>query len=310
MTFIWIIVFVVSLALLVKSSDWLLESAEKIGLQVGLSPFIIGITIIAFGTSFPELVSSFFAVFEGVPQIVSGNVIGSNIANILLVVGVAAVVARRLTVSTDLIDLDLPLLAISTALFVMVAWDAVITFPEAIILLVGYVVYVVSAVLYKEDKETTKKTKPPKITTTDIVMLIVGTIGLALGAKYLIDSIVALSAIFSIGAGIIAVTAVAIGTSLPELLVSVKAALKGKAEVALGNIFGSNIFNIFVVIGLPGLFADIPIGPMTMAVGMPTLIIATLLFVFSGISKRIHLLEGALFLVIYVLFTAKLFSLF
>ncbi len=102
----------------------------------------------------------------------------------------------------------------------------------------------------------------------------------------------------------------AIGTSLPELLVSVKAALKGKAEVALGNIFGSNIFNIFVVIGLPGLFADIPIGPMTMAVAMPTLVIATILFVFSGISKRIHLQEGALFLVIYILFTAKLFSLF
>ncbi len=183
MTLVWIIVFIISLALLVKSSDWLLDSAEKIGLRVGLSPFIIGITIVAFGTSFPELVSSFFAVFEGVPEVVSGNAIGSNIANILLVVGVAAVVARRLAVSTDLIDLDLPLLAISTALFVMVAWDAVITFPEAMILLVGYVVYVVSAIFYKENKTLVEPIERPQVTTVDIVMLVVGVIGLALGAN-------------------------------------------------------------------------------------------------------------------------------
>lgn len=310
MTIIWIIIFIVSLALLVKSSDWLLDSAEKIGLRAGLSPFIIGITIVAFGTSFPELVSSFFAIFEGVPEVVSGNVIGSNIANILLVVGAAVVIGRQLTVSTDLIDLDLPLLAISTAMFVMVAWDANITFIEAIVLLIGYIIYVVSAILYKENKTLVEPVEKPKVTPIDIVMLFIGILGLAIGAKYLIDSLVALSEIFQIGAGVIAVTAVAVGTSLPELLVSVKAALKNKAEVALGNVFGSNVFNVFVVIGLPGLFGDIPIDATTMAIAVPTLIIATLLFIFSGISKRIHFQEGALFLIIYVIFTAKLFNLF
>jgi cation:H+ antiporter len=113
----WIAVFIVSLVALVKSADWLLASSEKIGLSIGLSPFIVGVTIVAFGTSFPELVSSFVAVFQGVSEIVAANAIGSNIANILLVAGIAAIVAKRLSVTKDLIDLDLPLIAISTAIF-------------------------------------------------------------------------------------------------------------------------------------------------------------------------------------------------
>jgi cation:H+ antiporter len=122
--------------------------------------------------------------------------------------------------------------------------------------------------------------------------------------------LVEISEILNIAPGIIAITAVSIGTSLPELFVSVQAALKKKSEVALGNIFGSNIFNAFVVIGLPGLFSTLTIDSQTFAVGIPTMAFATLLFVISGISRRIHIWEGAFYLSLYILFLAKLFNWF
>jgi cation:H+ antiporter len=307
---IWIIVFVASMALLIKSSDWLLDSSEKIGLRAGMSPFLVGVTIVAFGTSFPELISSFFAIFNDASEIVVSNAIGSNIANILLVVGVAALVGKKLTVTKNLIDLDLPLIALSTTLFVIFAWSGTINIVESIILLFGYAIYLVSALMLKDGSDMVEPIERPEVTKKDIIILLIGVAGLALGAKYLIDSITNLSAILNIGQGVIALTAVAIGTSLPELLVSVKAALKGKAEIALGNVFGSNIFNIFVVVGLPGLFKELPITEPTLLIAMPFLIVSSLLFIFSGISKRIHIQEGAMYLLIYIVFIGKLFSLF
>lgn len=308
--FIWIVVFIFSMVLLIKSADWLLDSSEKIGLKIGISPFVVGITIVAFGTSFPELVSSIFAVFKGAPEIVVATAVGSNIANILLIVGISVVVAKKLTVSKSLIDLDLPLVALSTAIFVLLAWDGMINIYEAVILLIGYGVYLISALVYKQDSDKVEQINPPDVKPIDMLLLFVGIIGLAIGAKYLIDSVVALSEMLKIATAVITLTAVAFGTSLPELVVSVKAAFKGKAEVALGNIFGSNVFNLFVVVGLPGLFIDLPVSEKTMMIGLPVLIVSTLLFIFSGISKRIHFQEGILYLLIYIIFVAKLFNLF
>ncbi|HBR80144.1 MAG: Na+/Ca+ antiporter, CaCA family [Candidatus Uhrbacteria bacterium GW2011_GWF2_44_350] len=316
MIFFWLIVFVVSLAALVKGADWFLSSAEKVGLAVGLSPFIVGVTIVGAGTSLPELFSSLAAVLSGASEIVAANAIGSNIANILLIVGISALVGRRLMVSKDLIDLDLPLLAISTVLLLGVVWDKQVTWPEAVLLLITYGIYLLYTILHKEDAEEGKKTKKekilvrPKFFAKDFVLLSVGILGLVFGAKYLIDSVIGLSEIFSIGTGVIAITAVAVGTSLPELLVSVKAVRKGKSEIALGNIFGSNIFNGLVVVGIPGLFKTLVLDEPTFMIGVPALALTTLLFVISGISRRIHIWEGAFFLMVYVLFLAKLFSLF
>lgn len=306
----WILVFIVSLALMVKSADWLLQSSEKIGLAIGLTPFIIGVTIVAFGTSFPELISSIAAVIQDVPEIVTANAIGSNIANIFLVVGFAAVFGKKLVVSKSLIDLDLPLLALSTAIFMVMAWDGMVTIPEAIFLLLTYGVYLAFSVVYKQDTDKKEPIDKPKITDRDILLLFIGIIGLALGAKYLIDSIVSLSTLLNIGTSVIAITAVAVGTSLPELLVSVKAAKSGKSEVALGNVFGSNVFNPLVVVGIPGIFANLPVSEATMAIGFPFLILATIIFVISGISKRVHFQEGVLYLLLYILFIIKLFEVF
>ena len=330
MAIIWIIVFIVSLAVLVKSAGWLLSGAERIGLAIGLSPFIVGVTIVGLGTSLPELISSFIAVFEGVPEIVVANAVGSNIANILLVVGLSTVIGRRLVVTKNLIDLDLPLLAIGTTLMIGVAWDREVTFLESAILLITYGVYFAYTILHRDDVKTEEDTELavfikknsayiskiskkiaeiPKIALRDFGLLAAGAIGLFLGAKYLVESVINLSDMFNIGAGVIAITAIAIGTSLPELIVSVRAAVQRKSEIALGNIFGSNLFNMLVVIGLPGLFTTLPLDEKTFSIGLPVMAAATLLFVVSGISRRIHMWEGAFYLILYVFFIGKLFNL-
>ena len=151
MIWIWILVFIVALAVMVNGADWFLESAEVIGLGFGLSPFIVGVVIVGLGTSFPELISSFAAIIQGAPEIVPANAIGSNIANILLVVGLAAIVGKRLTVTKSLIDLDLPLLAITTALFLGIVWDGSIVLIEAIFLVVAYGIYVAYTFIYEDD---------------------------------------------------------------------------------------------------------------------------------------------------------------
>ena len=331
MIIFWIIVFIVSLGVLVKGADWLITSAGKIGLSLGLSPFIVGVTIVGVGTSFPELISSFVAVFKGVPDVVAANAIGSSIANILLIVGISAVIGKRLIVTKSLIDLDLPLLAISTVLLLGVVWDKQITFGESLLMLVTYGIYLLYTVLHKDTEDTgeiaeflpsrqerrkhiaahnKEEFTRPTLVAKDFILLIVGILGLVFGAKYLIDALVNLSAMLNIATGVIAITAVAVGTSLPELLVSAKAALQKKSEIALGNIFGSNVFNVLVVIGLPGLFRVLPVDSQTFTIGVPTMSLATLLFVISGISRRIHMWEGAFYLSVYVLFIAKLFNWF
>ncbi len=316
MLIIWVVLFLVSLAVCIKGADWLLESAEKLGIVIGLSPFIVGVLIVGLGTSFPELIVAMTAILQNVTEVPVASAIGSNIANILLVVGIAAIVGKKLVVTRSLIDLNLPLLAISTVLFLGVVWDGVVTFFEALILLATYSIYLIYMFKHKEEAEEDEEIvkmeviKKDRLKFLDIVKLLGGGIALALGSKYLVDSVINISTILEISIGIITISAVAIGTSLPELLVSIKAALKNKPEVALGNIFGSNAFNMLVVVGLPGLFQNLNMDEQTYAIGLPTMAIATLLFVISGISKRIYMWEGSLYLMIYILFMGKLFEIF
>lgn len=311
MLIIWIIIFIISLVFLVKSADWLLESAEKIGFSFGMSPFLIGITIVGVGTSMPELVSSLFAVFGNVTEIVVANALGSNVANILIIVSLSVLVARNLTVSKNLIDLDIPILIASTALFYLAAYDGKITLIEALLLIASYVSYILFTIFIKETHEQAEDLSHlEKAKNKDYLWLIISLILISVSANYLIDAVVAISDILKIAPAIISITAVAVGTSLPELFVSVKAAKAGKSEVALGNIFGSNVFNILMVVGIPALFADLNIDEKTMSIGLPMLILTTIVFAFSGISKKIHMQEAVFYLIIYLLFMGKLFELF
>ncbi len=333
-TLLLIFIFTVSVVGLVKGADWFLESSEKIGLVLGLSPFIVGVTIVSLGTSFPELFTGVMAVIQGAPEIVSANAIGSNIANILLVVGFSALFGGNLVVTKSLIDLDLPLLAIGTAVLLAVIYpflggEVLVSRPEAIVLVMAYVIYFIYTVTHEpptpeEDLKTLPSRKErrdhisskedsdirPNLKPQDIILLLIGVTLLAFGSNYLIDSVVKISEIHQIGVGVVSIIAVAIGTTLPELFVSIKAAREGNSELALGNIFGSNLFNSFMVIGVPGIISEIPLDGETFRIGIPFLILATILFVISGISKKIHSYEGAFYLLLYFLFIIKIFGIF
>lgn len=309
-----------------------MASAEKIGLASGLSPFVIGVVIVGVGTSFPEVISSLAAVIKGVTEIIPANAVGSNIANILLVVGLSAIVGRRLVVTKDLIDIDLPLLAVSTVVMLGILADKQVTFFEAVILLFLYVVYLNYTARYSEEQrrpEEVVETLPSrserrklisvsrkklaekfKHIWKDLLLASVGLLALLFGAKYLIDSVVNLSEILKIGVGAISIVAISLGTSLPELFVSVRAAYKKKHELALGTVFGSNVFNALVVLGLPALFATVRVDAQTFAIGLPAMALATLLFIISGISRRIYIWEGFFYVALYILFVAKIFNLF
>lgn len=326
----WIGVFIVSLFLLVKGADWLVESAEKIGLALKVSPFIIGITIVGLGTSFPEMASSLAAVFKNASEIVAANVIGSNITNILLIVGFSALATKSfLAVRRSLIDIDLPLLAAVTVLFGFSLLDNQISQLEGVLLLAAFLVYLFYTIYQRGAgpavslaEETTAETLPSRIERRKIkklpkklgfkvfLFLVLGIVFLIVGANYLIDAVLNLSDILRVGVPIIAILGVAVGTSLPELVVSVRAAAQKKYEIALGNIFGSNVFNLLVVAGIPALIKPLAVDKVTFEIGFPFMVVATVLLVISGITRRISLWEGLMFLLIYVLFIAKLFNLF
>lgn len=334
MLLFWGLIFVGSLVLLVKGADWFIENSEKIGLAFKISPFIIGVTIVAIGTSFPELASSLAAVFKDTTEIVAANVIGSNIANILLIIGLSAIAAKKLAVRRSLIDIDLPLLASTAVLFGFIFWDKKIVWQEGILLLFAFFVYLFYTFTQREEIETKKplpeemipeeifeilpsrierrKVKEPskKLSFRTFFFLILGIIFLCIGANYLVDSILELSQILKIGVSVIAILGVAVGTSLPELIVSLKAALMKKYEIALGNIFGSNVLNLLLIMGLPALLKTLIVDEITFKIGFPFMAVATFLLVISGITRRISTWEGSMFLLIYLLFIIKLFGIF
>lgn len=336
MLFLWIVIFIVSLFVLIKAADYFTESSEKIGLALRLPSFIIGVTIVSIGTSIPELASSLVAVFKGETAIVVANALGSNIANIFLIIGLAAIVAGTMTVKRSLVDIDLSLLAITTVLIVIILWDRKVVFGEAVVVILGYIVYAAYTFSTREKERAPEVIEEVKEDIENLPIkpehgienrhklrkaagelnwkvagiLFVSVFFVYLGAEGTIRSVLKLSELLTINTSTIVMSALAIGTSLPEIVVSLQVVKKGKHEMALGNIFGSNVFNSLMVIGIPALFQDLRVDERSFTIGIPFLIGATFLYIISGISKNIHNWEGAMYLLIYALFIIKLFGLF
>ena len=320
-SFLLLLVFIVSLMTLVKASDFFTDAAEKIGLAIGLPSFIVGVTIVSMGTSLPELLSSLFGIFQGAPEVVVSNVVGSNIANICLVIGVAAIVSTRsLRILYDLVSVDLPLFMGSALLFTLMAWNRVFSRGEALLLVIGYIMYLFY--ILKSSDEAAAEVDPEfangESALTSVkaaqlarqgLILLLSSIFIFLGARYTIESLIQLSEVLNIGKEVIAVSAVALGTSLPELIVTINAATKGKAEIAIGNVLGSNIFNIFLVIGIPGLIQPLPVPEAVIIPGLPTLVAASLMTFFIAQDKKVTIWEGWLFILFYAWFVGSVFSL-
>jgi cation:H+ antiporter len=313
--YFWIIIFIISLVILIKSSDIFVGAAEKIGLSFGLSAFITGVIIVGIGTSLPELVSSIIATTKGATEIVIGNVLGSNITNIFLVLGIAGLIGKNFTIKHDLMRVDIPFLLSATLLMSLMILDGSFSMIEGIICLVAFILYLIFTITNPviETKsigfDVTKKTNKPVIKKNSLIkefiLVIVSSAGIFIGAKYTVDSVIAISNILGIAADIIALTAIALGTSLPEVLVTISASRRGNPEMAVGNIIGSNIFNGLVVMGIPSLITPLYIPHSIIIFSLPTLIAAVLIYSFMVFDKKINQLEGGTLLIFYIYFIGR-----
>lgn len=307
----WLLVFVMSLVVLLKASDFFIDAAEKISLFLGVPPFIIGVTIVALGTSLPELVSSIIAVMNNASEIVVSNAVGSNIANVLLVMGTIAVIGRNMVLNMRLSRMDIGVFLGTALLLAATIYDGVFTFHEGIICLVFLFIYLFAT--FNSGRKSRKAQKAdanyvaPKFEWQVIPILLVSGFFIYLSAKYNIESIIALSSLLNIGTDVIAQSAVAIGTSLPELLVSISAVKKNNGEMAVGNILGSNIFNILAVMGIPSLLGPLTIPAEIISFSLPIMILATFLYYYVIYDKRVFWWQGVFLLAFYLFFIVKIF---
>ncbi len=298
------LIAVVSLVVLLYSSDKFIESAEKIGLSFGISPFIIGVTIVAFGTSLPELAASIASVYSGTSEIVIGNVVGSNITNILLVLGLTAMVGKKIVLDFDVWDVDMPLLIGSAFLLMFTLTDGHLSFIESILYLVALFGFLINSVTGNADNDLEKTS----VELMDVAKLVLGGFGVFIAAKYCIFGIEEVSKLVGISPEVISLTFVALGTSLPEVVVSMAAAKRGKHAIAVGNVLGSNIFNSYAVMAIPSFLGELAIPENVISFSLPFMVAMTLLFGAVTLSKKIGKWEGLLLLTFYGFYLAEQFS--
>ncbi len=308
----WIGIFALSLFVLLWSADKFIEAAERIGLALGIPSFVIGLTIVALGTSIPELASSIFAVLEGSSEIVAGNVVGSNITNVLLVLGVVLFVAPKGKFHADVGIGDVIFLVLSTLLFTFGALDGVFSFYESLACIFGLVAYmsyhVIAFLRSKAGNKEERGEEYEKVNPLDFLWLLGTAVLIYFSAKYNIEAIQAIAAAINIGVEYIALTAVALGTSLPELFVSIAAVRKGNIAMAVGNVLGSNVFNILAVMGIPGMIGRLQIPNVILDVSLPLFLIATLLLLSIVYQKMATKWRAIILLLLYCYFFLQLLS--
>ena len=295
-------ILIVGFTLLVKGADLFVDGASGIAKKFGISELIIGLTIVAMGTSAPEAAVSIAAAAKGSAGISIGNVIGSNIMNIFIILGVvAAIVPLKIERST--VRYEMPFTILVTAVFVLMGRDGLITRLDGAILWAGLLLYI--AYLLRQAKQ--KPAEAPQAETTAeapsiwklIALTIAGLVVILVSSDYAVDAAVALAKIFNISDRVIGLTIVALGTSLPELVTSVTAALRGNADLAVGNVVGSCIFNLLFVLGTSALILPIPCAPKFLSDAYVAVGATVLLLIFGYTQMKIARWEGALLVACY-----------
>jgi len=299
----WILIFIVSLFFLIKASDYFITSSENIGVYLKFPPIVIGIIILSIGTSLPELISSIFAVLKSSSEIVIGTVIGSNIANLFLVLGILAVVSKNLFINKKFIQKDVPFFIATSLLLFLVVFNGFVSIFETLILLFIFVIYIIYTIKEIDLSQTIVEKKPlKKEVLKNIFIFVLSIVVIYFGAKYLIDATISLSEILNIGKEIIAISAIAFGTSLPELVVSIKAIGLKKHDLAIGNIIGSNIFNVLGIIGISSLFGTVMFNLDAFLFPLILMVMGTFLIYFIFLDRKVTKQEGFLLLALYVFF--------
>lgn len=302
------ILLIIGFILLIKGADFFVDGSSNLAKALKIPTLIIGLTVVAFGTSAPEAVVSIIASAKGSNEIAVSNVIGSNLFNLLMVLGVSAMFSK-LKANRQVITKDFLFSILATIILIFFSFDKflngatsnVITTGEGLVLLSCLALYVYSLILTatKEKKLTKEK---HKLTSKDILMLVLGLAAIIIGGDLVVDSATEIALSLGISETLVGLTIVSIGTSLPELVTSIMAARKGETDIAIGNVIGSNIFNIFFVLGLSASISSLPITTASLYDLLILFGVSIMCYLLTCYNSRIGNKKGLIFIITYILF--------
>ncbi len=312
-----VLMFAAGLAVLVVGADVLVRGASRLAVSFGVSPLVVGLTVVAFGTSAPEMAVSVGSALAGSPDLAIGNVVGSNIANVLLILGISALITPLL-VDEQIIRQEIPIMIGASALLVVMALDGNIGLLESIALfglVIAYTVFLVvqsrrASKAVQDEFETEIPTSTwDRHWAVQVGLIVGGLVMLVVGADWLVDSAVAFARAFGVSDLVIGLTVVAVGTSMPEIATSIVAAIRGQRDIAVGNVVGSNVFNLLAVLGAAGIAsgAGLPVSEAARNFDLWVMLavaFACLPIMITG--REIARWEGGVFLAYYAAYTAWL----
>ena len=292
-------------------AEWLVRGSARLAASLGVSPIVVGLTIVSFGTSAPELVVCTVAALGGDTDLAIGNVLGSNLANIGLILGLTSIV-RPLDVQARVVWREMPLMLLVTAGLYPLAWDLRLSRADGVILLMALAAYLVFVFQSVEDEAPeilgeyadfmkASANLPNSVNPADVMWVVLGSACLVLGGYCIVEGAVQVASALGVSQVVIGLTVVAVGTSLPELATSLVAAARKEADIAVGNVIGSNIFNVAAILGTSSLLEPIPIPQTILSREFPAVVaISLLLFPLLRSGWRIRRWEGAMLLVAYL----------
>jgi len=283
-----IILLFLGLAGLYYGAEWLVTGSARFAYALHIKPVVIGLTIVAFGTSMPELVTSVIAGIKHFNDIAVGNIVGSNIANIALILGLSAIV-RPLKIDMNLLTRDMPVMIGCSCFLYFISWDGVLSRWEGIALFVGIVTYTFYVYIAAISDSRAIASEHPEVEELigtshngilkDVILIVVGLVALVAGAHFLVHAAVYIAKVMGISELVIGLTVIAVGTSLPELATSVVASIRKQADISVGNIVGSNIFNILSVLGVAAMIQPIMVNPISLRLDMPVMLFFSIILV-------------------------------
>ena len=303
-----ILLIIIGVALVLKGADFLTEGASALARRMHVPEIVIGLTIVAAGTSAPELFVSVVSALNGTPDLAVGNVVGSNTMNCMLIVGCAAMVAP-MTISRSTVRKDIPFAVMASILLTCIALDNYLGRIDGIILLLGFVVFMAYTLLQAKNGQAEPQTEVRQLNPwLSVLFLVIGLAMLVAGSNVFVGSASSVAAALGISEGVIGLTVVAGGTSLPELATSVVAARKGQSAIAIGNVIGSNVFNILMILGLTAVISPLQIEGIT-TIDMAVMLISVILvWLFSYTRFTVERWEGALLVGGYLVYLVWLIS--
>lgn len=298
---IQVVLLIVGFVLLIKGSDFFVDGASSVASILKIPSLIVGLTIVAFGTSAPEAAVSITSSLSGSNALALSNVIGSNLFNMLLIIGLCAILSE-LKISKKVLSLDLPFLVILTGIltaFILIGWN--ISRVEGIILLILIIAYIAYLIYNAQKSKESQIVEKPKISPLKSIMYIVcGIAGIIIGADFVVDSASYIAMAFGMSETLVGLTIVAMGTSLPELATSLTALKKGENQLVIGNVIGSNIFNISFVLGASSAISPIAINPNMQTDIILMLGVTILFFIFGKTQDKYDKKEGLILLALFI----------